>query len=238
MNKDLNPPPRHLPYEIDPSKNRGHYYETLWKTRGLELLQKHFPAPDTRTILDFGCGRGEVLSLYKDSGYEVTGTDADEECVRLSKAHGDAVLLDTKDPLSQFGLKSFDAVVCYHVLEHVPSPIETIRILSAIARKAVVIAVPNLQTLTALFRRKLHPTAVNEGHLQSWDHGHFLNLAQRHGKLELIEWGVDTTILPVFNRFGPKILGQSAMIWLETKVFTRLFPFHGLSVLGIFKPTE
>jgi len=177
------------------------------------------------------------LSLYKDCGYQLVGTDADPECVRLSSEHGTSVLLDTADPLAQFGKKSFDAVVCYHVLEHVPSPIETIGILSAIARKAVVIAVPNLQTLTGLFRRNVHAASVNEGHLQSWDHGHFLNLARRHGHLELIEWGFDTTILPVFNRFGPRLFGQSAMIWLETRLFTKVFPYHGLSVLGIFKPT-
>ena len=154
--------------------------------------------------------------------------------MRISAQQGNAVLLDTKDPLAQFGEKSFDAVVCYHVLEHVPSPVETIRILSKIARKAVVIAVPNLHTLTRLFRRSVEP--VNEGHLQSWDHGHLLNLAQRYGNLELVEWGFDTTILPIFNRFGLRLFGQSRLVRLETEFFPKLFPYHGLSVLGIFKP--
>lgn len=228
--------PKHLPYQIDENTNRFHYYETYWKICGLKLLKKHFKDSDVHSILDFGCGRGEVASLYGKEGYEVTGTDADPECVKLSQNSGKAVLLDTRDPLAQFGEKSFDAVVCYHVMEHVPCPIETIQILSKIARKAVVIAVPNLHVLTYLFRRQVNYSTVNEGHLQSWDHGHFQNLAQRHGNLELIEWGFDTTILPIFNRFGPKLVGQRGMIHLETKVFTKLFPFHGLSVLGIFKP--
>jgi len=230
--------PKHLPYQIDPEKNRFHYYETHWKMIGLRLLQKHFSNPAVHSILDFGCGRGEVLSIYQDQGYEVLGTDADEECVRISSQIGNSVLLDTRDPLAQFGEKSFDAVVCYHVLEHVPSPVETIGILAKIARKAVVLAVPNLRTLTRLFSRNVTMSAVNEGHLQSWDHAHLLSLAQRHGGLELIEWGFDTTILPVFNRFGPKLIGQAGMIWLESKVFTRIFPYHGLSVLGIFRPTS
>ncbi|MDP4846962.1 MAG: class I SAM-dependent methyltransferase, partial [Akkermansiaceae bacterium] len=199
-------------------------------------LRKHFPNPEVKSILDFGCGRGEVLPIYQKQGYDVLGTDSDEECVRISGKTGKAVLLDTSDPLKQFGEKSFDAVVCYHVMEHVPSPIETIQTLSKIARKAVVIAVPNLQTLTGLFRRRVSVANVNEGHLQSWDHAHLLSLAQRHGNLELIEWGFDTTILPIFNRFGPRLIGQSGMIKLETKVFPKIFPYHGLSVLGIFKP--
>jgi 2-polyprenyl-3-methyl-5-hydroxy-6-metoxy-1,4-benzoquinol methylase len=146
-----NTSPQHLPYNIDPKENRFHHYETYWKQCGLELLQKHFSGDEVHSILDFGCGRGEVLAMYKDKGYEVTGTDADKECVRLSSENGPAVILDTSDPLSQFGEKSFDAVVCYHVLEHVPCPVETIGILSKIARKAVIIAVPNLQTLTYFF---------------------------------------------------------------------------------------
>lgn len=227
--------PKHLPYQIDPSSNRFHYYETRWKLCGLELLEKHFKDSGVESILDFGCGRGEVLSLYGEKGYDVVGTDADEECVKISSQHGKAVVLDTAAPLAQFGEKSFDAVVCYHVLEHVPCPVETIQILSKIARKAVVIAVPNLHTLMRLFRRQAD-TTVNEGHLQSWDHGHLLNLAQRYGNLELIEWGFDTTILPVFNRFGLRLFGQPGLVHLETEVFTKLFPYHGLSVLGIFKP--
>lgn len=228
--------PTHLPYEINETTNRFHFYETYWKICGLNLLEKHFPEPEVHSILDFGCGRGEVLSIYGNHGYKVLGTDADPECVRISRKYGESVVLDTRDPLSQFGEKSFDAVVCYHVMEHVPSPVETIQVLSKLARKAVVIAVPNLQSLTRMFRREIQVSSVNEGHLQSWDHAHLLSLAERHGNLKLIEWGCDTTILPVFNRFGPKLFGQSFMIKLETKVFTKLFPYHGLSVLGIFKP--
>ena len=227
---------KHLPYQIDESINRFHFYETYWKICGLQLLRKHFPSESAKTILDFGCGRGEVSEIYSKEGYEVTGTDADPECVKISNERGKSVLLDTKDPLSQFGEKSFDIVVCYHVLEHVPCPAETIQILSKIARKAVVIAVPNLQTLTYLFRRKVDIRPVNEGHLQSWDHGHFLSLAERHGNLKLIEWGHDTTILPIFNNYGTRILGQKNMIRLETKIFTKLFPYHTLSILGIFQP--
>jgi len=229
---------RHLPYTINPSLNRFQYYETYWKNCGLGLIDKNFAPGDVSSILDFGCGRGEVIDIYGKRGFNVVGTDADEECVRMSSKHGKAVLLNAHDPLGQFGEKSFDAVVCYHVLEHVPSPLQTIRVLSKIARKAVIIAVPNLQTLTRLFRKKIDLSSVNEGHLQSWDHQHLLNLCERHGNLKLIEWGFDATVLPIFNRFGLKLFGQARLIYLETKVFTRLFPYHGISVLGIFKPVS
>src|SRR5688572_28505184 len=86
--------PRHLPYEIDSTKNRFHYYETLWEQRGLELLARHL-SPKGQSILDYGCGRGEALRIFSEAGYRMTGTDADPECVRLSSEHGSAVLLNT-----------------------------------------------------------------------------------------------------------------------------------------------
>jgi SAM-dependent methyltransferase len=228
---------QHLPYNIDYSLNRFHYYENYWKICGLKLIEKRFTSGEINSILDYGCGRGEALDIYGKRGFQVLGTDADSECVKISSRHGSSVLLDTKDPVGQFGEKSFDAVVCYHVLEHVPTPIDTVRALSKIARKAVVIAVPNLQTLTHFFRRDMKLSSVNEGHLQSWDHPHLLNLTERHGNLKLIEWGFDATVLPVFNRFGLRVFGTRGLIYLESKIFTRLLPFHCISVLGIFRPT-
>jgi SAM-dependent methyltransferase len=226
---------RHLPYQIDPEHNRFHYYETHWKKCALELLRKHYPPQAGTSLLDYGCGRGEALEIFGSAGYQVTGADVDPTCVEVSRQHGNAVVLNPDDPCSQFGEKSFDFVTCFHVLEHVDNPREVVSALSRIARKGAVFAVPNLSTLTRMFSRKVYMEAVNAGHLQSWDHAHFQSLLQRHCGFELVEWGFDATILPVFNRFGPKWLGQDKLIRLETGLFRRLFPFHGHSVLGIFK---
>ncbi|MGZ8899628.1 MAG: methyltransferase domain-containing protein, partial [Limisphaerales bacterium] len=81
--------PKHLPYEIDHSKGRFHYYETLWKEVGLRLLTKHVDGRG-KTLLDYGCGRGEVLKMYGDAGFEVLGADTDPECVRISNKLGKA----------------------------------------------------------------------------------------------------------------------------------------------------
>src|SRR5262245_29325917 len=49
------PLPKHLPYEIDPSKNRSAFYENYWKKVALDLLLKHCQ-PAGQTLLDYGCG--------------------------------------------------------------------------------------------------------------------------------------------------------------------------------------
>jgi 2-polyprenyl-3-methyl-5-hydroxy-6-metoxy-1,4-benzoquinol methylase len=226
---------KHLPYQVDPANDRYAYYENLWKKVGLDLLKKHV---DVRglSLLDYGCGRGESLEIFGAAGMNTTGADTDPECVRLSSMKSRAVLLNPSDPLAQFGEKSFDVVCCFHVLEHVPAPVETLRALSKIARSHLVLAVPNLRNLFGMFKREFNLAFVNEGHLQSWDHYHFLNLAERHCNLELVEWASDATILSGVSNFVVRVFGQRAAIKLETGLFKRLFPYHCISVLGLFRP--
>ncbi len=225
---------KHLPYEIDPETDRDAFYETNWKHISLAVLLKHL-APANETVLDYGCGRGETLQIFGAAGFKVTGTDVDPECVKRATRFGTASLLDPNDPVRQFGAKSFDIVTCFHVLEHVDNPKKTLGELAQIARKHVLIAVPNLRYLNLLFTRQVDLAFVNEGHLQSWDHWHLRSLAERHCGLELVDWGFDATRLPVFSNGAQKLFGPKAAIWLDTGLFKRLFPFHGISVIGLFR---
>lgn len=226
---------RHLPYEIDETADRFSFYETLWKRRGLELLLKHC-RPEGKTLLDYGCGRGEMLRFATQAGFHVTGTDMDPKCVEISRRHGDTRQLDLTDPLQQFGRKSFDVISCFHVLEHVENPKAVLSTLARMARSYVVLAVPNLRYLHRTFRRTMHRTEINEGHLQSWDHWHLLNLAETHCGLEWVEWGTDATQLPLLSNAAQKVFGNKFTIWLETGLFRAAFPYHGISVLGLFRP--
>src|SRR5512138_39710 len=142
---------RHLPYAVDPARSRQDFYENYWKKVGLELLCAHC-APTGKTLLDYGCGRGEALALAKEMGFLPIGTDADPECVRLAGRFGPTRLLELKDPLAQFGKKSFDVVCCFHVLEHVENPKKVLRDLGLLAKSFVLLAVPNLRQLQGLFK--------------------------------------------------------------------------------------
>lgn len=227
----------HLPKQINEELERHHFYETHWKRTALELLARSWDGVEGASLLDYGSGRGETLSIAGQLGMVATGTDLDRECVELSKRHGDSVLLTEPDrPIKQFGANSFDVVACLHVLEHVVRPSEVLFDLAQIARHFVLVAVPNLRPLPRPSHFRQEPCAVNEGHLQGWDHQHFRNLAERHCGLEVMAWGHDHCKVPVFGELVRKVAGEGSLIRLETGFFCRLFPFHSASIIALMKP--
>lgn len=227
----------HLPYSIDPEHNRMHYYENLWKETALALLHRAEPNLRDWSLLDYGCGRGETMKLAAGMGMKPSGTDLDPECVRLASAFGKTEVLQPEDPVGQFGKKSFDVVACFHVLEHVPRPLETLIHLREMARRYVLVAVPNLSRPRNFFYCRNWDTAINDGHLQSWDHSHFRNMAEKHAGMRILKWGHDATIFPPFSKLIIKALGPKAAIHFETGLFRRLWPYGSISVIALMEPT-
>lgn len=224
----------HLPYRIDPAINRHHFFEQHWKACARNLLRSHTRPPGT--LLDWGCGRGESLPIFAADGWKVRGADPDPECAKLSRDLGFEVdLVKSESPADTYGQESFDVVLCLHVLEHVDCPKRVLQGLAAISKKYVLLGVPNARTLQEPFSRKVELAKVNEGHLQIWDHAHLLNLAERHCGLRLKSWGFDATILPFFARLAMMPAFRPWLIRLETGLFRTLFPFHGITCLGLFE---
>jgi SAM-dependent methyltransferase len=89
---------------------------------------------DVKTVLDVG---GKDLFLFqrlRERGYEATVAD-------LEPQHPDVERQDIEGLTYADG--AFDAVVCLEVLEHVPDPIRAMRELARVARKRLIITVPN-----------------------------------------------------------------------------------------------
>lgn len=230
---------QHLPKAIDEASDRNHFHETHWKRVALDLLAKHVGDLPGLSLLDYGCGRGETLRLAREAGMQVQGTDLDPECVALSSAYGSAVaLVHPHDPVIQFGEKSFDVVTCFHVLEHVDRPKEVLAALGKIARKHVVLAVPNLRALPKPLYLRREPRPVNEGHLQGWDHAHLRNLAELHCDLKIEAWGHDHCRVPILGELVFRIAGMKALIALESGLFVRLFPYHSASLIALMSPRD
>jgi 2-polyprenyl-3-methyl-5-hydroxy-6-metoxy-1,4-benzoquinol methylase len=122
-----------------------------WRARRLEVLNGGKPG----RVLDVGCGRGLLLAQLRQRGWEVQGTELSEQSAAYPRdvlgipVHiGD--LADLHLPSEQF-----DAVVMWHVLEHVPDPAVVLAEVARLLRPGGIflVAVPNFGSLEARFTR-------------------------------------------------------------------------------------
>jgi SAM-dependent methyltransferase len=228
---------RHLPKTIDEAGNRNHFHENHWKRVGMDLLERHLGDLSGLSLLDYGCGRGETLRLAAERGMRAQGTDLDPECVAISRAHGETVQLTSpQDPLAQFGGKSFDVVTCFHVLEHVDRPKNVLSSPGKIARRCVVLAVPNLRALPQPRFIRREPLSVNEGRLQGWNHAQLHNFAERHCDLHMGAWAHDHCHMPVIGHLDSRFAGREGPYRVGDRLFVRLFPFHSASLIDLMTP--
>ena len=75
---------------------------------------------DSKKVLDLGCGRGEFLTLLKESGIGGAGVDSDEGMVRAARERGFAVQRDDLFHFLETTSEKFDGIFAAHVIEHLP----------------------------------------------------------------------------------------------------------------------
>lgn len=79
------------------------------------LLEEHQP------VLDFGCGRGELVAVLNERGIHAEGVDPDTGMVAEAQGHGRAVHLgDGLQYLRDLPANELGAVISVHVVEHLP----------------------------------------------------------------------------------------------------------------------
>ena len=99
------------------------------------------------TILDVGCGSGELVSRLSERGYRCIGVERDANTISLRAGR---VLEGTAEKLPEMA-ELFDAIVYSHVVEHLVDPVTALRNAAKLLKPSgvMVIEVPNNASLIA-----------------------------------------------------------------------------------------
>ena len=144
------------------------------------------------TILDVGCGTGAFLENCQSGGWQVTGMepDSDARAVALKKLQAEI----KPDLKALAGVKPFNIITLWHVLEHIPTLNETIPQLHKLLAEqgTLLIAVPNSESYDARVFKQYWAAYDVPRHLH-----HF----------------TPSTIEPLFKKHGFKLTGQRPMLF-------------------------
>lgn len=124
-----------------------------WAVRFVAIRRVRFLArrvPRGGRVLDVGCGRGTLLSELAERGFEVHGTEVSRAAVEGADPRAE-IRIASNLAEAAYSENSFDLVILWHVLEHLPDPRETLREIQRILRPGgeVVVAVPNFSSRQA-----------------------------------------------------------------------------------------
>ena len=115
--------------------------ERMWRWRAGRVLGGQRPG----RLLDVGCGVGSFLHAAQALGWEVAGTEISETGCRISQERWG--ITPFCGPLEQanWPSDSFDMSTLWHVIEHVPDPVATLREVVRLTRPGgrIILACPN-----------------------------------------------------------------------------------------------
>ena len=193
--------------------------------------------PGGMSVLDVGCGRGELLKAFREKGFRALyGLDIDGKCVELSGEFAKCTQGDASDIRRIYKGAKFDIVITSHMLEHCENPKKTLLALGELSRRWVIVAVPNAQATRAIGASMVKKVYSRESHIQVWDFSHFHNFLAIHGKMNIkIVAGDLIRVVPTYRirRLIGKRLAEKVMRPIERKMLPRGFPCFCDSLIAL-----
>lgn len=141
----------------------------------------------TPSVLDIGCAFGPYLDAANDSGWQVFGTDASKEAVDYvqNTLHYPAVVskFPTFNSNTAFGVKDFDAVTMWYVIEHFQNLDSVLKTVSKLLKKGGVFAfsTPSAEGVSGRFNTQSFFQNSPADHYTLWEPSSCASILSRYG---------------------------------------------------------
>lgn len=132
---------------------RIHLRSTVLLSLLRPFLKHPFPLDELNklppgSLLDVGCGNGELMLMATAMGQQVKGIEIDPAAVKAATARGLQVRQGSFEVLREYP-SQFDYVICSHVIEHIHHPRELLELLIGAVKPGghIFLAWPNPDSL-------------------------------------------------------------------------------------------
>ena len=177
------------------------------------------------TILDIGCATGEYCNALKKAGFKCTGVDINREYVKRANEKGIKAYVMNGNNI-EFQDNSFDTVLLFEVLEHVADPSSILNEAKRVAKRNILITVPNC---TEFF--ELKKFGLTYEHLLEMDHVNFFTkndleelLSKNFSKFKVEEkepLGLGAINLPWILKYPVLLMHKLKLI--KSNIYYRLY---------------
>jgi len=200
-----------------------------------ELVAKY--AGEADSILDIGCGLGEILSEVKkrNPAIKVFAADIDENVLAITRERVDideSYKIDEVEDLFEKG-PVFDVIVMSHVLEHTFRPLDVVKGLVRMLKPngILILAVPNPVRPGVFLGNFFKTHYANRGHAYAWDRSHWINFLENIAEVDVLCYSQDMIPLPLRAKL-------KFLIGPIEKMLARIFPWLAFSNIAVIKAPE
>jgi len=200
--------------------------DTLYRRRMAPIVSaiQQYTTYDSK-ILDWGCGDGSFISLLRNFGLNCFGIDA------YKKDLNDPQISATTIEKAKFPEGYFDIITCFHVLEHLTDPLNSVRHALTLLKTdgLIIIEVPNLDSVGfQIFRRRWQPLEIPT-HLNHFTPATLQKVFETAGQIELEKTEYFS------HRISPSALVLSAFSSLSPRrTRKRNYGRYPLPLLGLY----
>jgi len=182
--------------------------DTLYRLRMAPIVSaiRQYTNYDSK-ILDWGCGDGSFIGLLRNFGLYCFGIDA------YKKDLNDPQISLTTIEKAEFPAGYFDIITCFHVLEHLADPLNSVKHALRLLKTGgvIIIEVPNLDSIGfQIFKRRWQPLEMPT-HLNHFTPTTLRKVFEAAGKVQIVKTEFFS------RRISPSALVLSAFSFLSPR---------------------